>query len=137
MGSIPGRGTKIPQVVWCSQKKKKKKKKKKRETRRGHVTRWADRAAMQLQAEQLAAEAASLGQTLPQRLQGTQPCHSWIFRLPASRTGREQVSVVLSHQVCGSSHKEIKDGEKEGTEGWGRIRGGTGTKIRGTGTPGV
>ena len=22
MGSIPGRGTKIPQVVWCSQKKK-------------------------------------------------------------------------------------------------------------------
>ena len=23
-GSIPGRGTKIPQAVWCSQKKKKK-----------------------------------------------------------------------------------------------------------------
>ena len=27
-GSVPGRGTEIPQAVWCGQKKKKKKKKK-------------------------------------------------------------------------------------------------------------
>ena len=37
LGSVPGWGTKIPQVVWCGQKKKKKRLKKKRSCAHMHV----------------------------------------------------------------------------------------------------
>lgn len=37
----------------------------------------------------------------PEPLAGTQPCRHLHLGLPASRTARGQMSVVLSHHICG------------------------------------
>ena len=45
---------------------------------------------------------AATNQGTESRKEGAQPCQHLDFKLLASRTVREQISVVLSHQVCGT-----------------------------------
>lgn len=40
--------------------------------------------------------------------EGSKPCPHLGFRLPASRTGREYITVVLSHQDCGVCYDSPK-----------------------------